>query len=339
MRHPELEMKHFEIKSKRAKSMSKLFFFPVLLLLFLLAFETPAYQQVKAVKYDKYVLIEGFNTSVQSFLTTKIYRDGWRCSVRGASNSILNSPPVDNSRRYCKNRNGKIVHYHQKYNSIKNRWERHGPGIELLSDRSVSKEGIWEEGKFLRQTKTNLSENDYGYYDRFFTSVIATCGPSLPNYLQCAYINSEGFLSAPGINSFQVYSTASYAFCRSGNCISGNGVKEYPTGGVYSGFFSAGKRHGEGRYLYNNKTNLIYIGGWKNGDMHGQGVLFNDSTEYEGGFSKGKRHGQGRQVYESGAVYEGNWVAGQRHGQGRMARANGSIQKGEWISGKFKEKK
>ena len=55
-----------------------------------------------------------------------------------------------------------------------------------------------------------------------------------------------------------------------------------------------------------------YIGEWKDGKEHGQGIfIWADGEEYIGHWKNGEKHGQGTYTYPSGAKYVGEWMNGE----------------------------
>jgi hypothetical protein len=82
------------------------------------------------------------------------------------------------------------------------------------------------------------------------------------NQVQEAYIFDVGDLSTGS--------------CSIGNCYEGYGRKKYENGWVYEGYFESGAPSVYGACLYPNKC--FYIGQWKEGMRHGQGILFDSET-------------------------------------------------------------
>ena len=50
-----------------------------------------------------------------------------------------------------------------------------------------------------------------------------------------------------------------------------------------------------------------YVGQWRSGKQHGQGVLTGDGEKYVGSFKNGLHHGKGTITYPSGKVMRGIW--------------------------------
>jgi hypothetical protein len=60
--------------------------------------------------------------------------------------------------------------------------------------------------------------------------------------------------------------------------------------------------------LWKFYTNGKYIGEYKDGKLHGQGIATLTSKEkYVGEFKNGSSHGQGTLTYKDGRKYEGEW--------------------------------
>jgi len=137
-------------------------------------------------------------------------------------------------------------------------------------------------------------------------------------------------------------------------------------GGTYYGPIKNGKRHGNGKFVYehkdsdctyegdwvddkrtgqgslrevNKKTGVVYqyTGGWLNNKYHGYGrVEFNPGKNpgdwYEGDWKESKRDGKGTNYYSnSGDKYEGDWKDDKRHGIGiYYNKEYNTYTKGEW---------
>lgn len=99
----------------------------------------------------------------------------------------------------------------------------------------------------------------------------------------------------------------------------------------YQGALSKGFRHGKGEF---ETGEYIYEGDWKDGKVHGYGVLYFDASKscyYKGEWKDGKKHGTGIMMYKSGDSYEGQWDDNKRHGKGRMIWKNRNEEyNGEW---------
>ena len=83
-----------------------------------------------------------------------------------------------------------------------------------------------------------------------------------------------------------------------------------------------------------------YIGEFKDGKFHGQGIFIGtDGRKYIGEYKKHKKHGHGTYVYANGDKYTGEWSKAKYHGKGIYIYANGKIEKGIWKKGKLVKKK
>ena len=83
-----------------------------------------------------------------------------------------------------------------------------------------------------------------------------------------------------------------------------------------------------------------YVGEWKDGKQHGQGIYtWADGEKYVGEYKDGKSHGQGTNTWANGNKYVGAWQDDKQHGQGTYTYSNGDKYVGEWKGGKpYKEK-
>ncbi len=118
----------------------------------------------------------------------------------------------------------------------------------------------------------------------------------------------------------------------------------------YSGFWSEGKRSGNGTYIWKNRT---YRGGFKEGKFSGYGELtIGDSVAYSGQWSAGRRQGRGYIVDAQGRRIEGVWnvdtlvsgvrtdstgvydgqlsQTGEAQGHGSFTSADGTYYEGQW---------
>jgi hypothetical protein len=86
--------------------------------------------------------------------------------------------------------------------------------------------------------------------------------------------------------------------------------------------FKNGRTHGKGVCWHDNEANLIrYDGDFFEDMWNGSGKYFRDSdgsVMYEGGFKNGQFHGQGRMYKENAELdYEGEFCMGQWHNEGK----------------------
>jgi hypothetical protein len=95
----------------------------------------------------------------------------------------------------------------------------------------------------------------------------------------------------------------------------GRGCMVYDSGGVYTGEWKAGVRHG-------NALDNLYTDG--------------NGTMYRGQFADNKMHGIGTCCYFNGDVYEGEWQNSRPHGKHcKFTFANGDVFSGEMEEGEF----
>ena len=115
------------------------------------------------------------------------------------------------------------------------------------------------------------------------------------------------------------------------NCL---GTDNYPSGSRYIGEWKDGKEHGQGIFIWADGEE--YIGQWMNGKKHGQGTYtYPSGDEYVGEHQTGVRHGRGTYTYPSGAKYVGEYQNGVRRGQGTYTYPSGAKIVGEWANGEL----
>ncbi len=158
---------------------------------------------------------------------------------------------------------------------------RHGQGTYRYADGNVF-EGAWENGK-----RNGLGKLTYA------DGTIKT-----GRWENSEYIPGSGSIVAPAPTT--EYKRVNY------------------TKGYYQGPLVNGKRHGWGKFVWNNGES--YRGDFVNGELTGQGVYH----------------------FKGGNVYKGEFLEGKMHGQGVMCRPDGSQRQGRWennvyISGSGKE--
>ncbi|XP_036790562.1 junctophilin-1 isoform X2 [Oncorhynchus mykiss] len=93
------------------------------------------------------------------------------------------------------------------------------------------------------------------------------------------------------------------------------GVYTWPSGNMYHGYWSQGKRHGLG---VETKGKWIYRGEWSHGfkGRYGLRQSHNTPARYDGTWSNGLQDGYGIETYGDGGSYQGQWMGGMRHGYG-----------------------
>ena len=79
----------------------------------------------------------------------------------------------------------------------------------------------------------------------------------------------------------------------------------------------------------------IYVGEWKDNNMHGQGTYTTNEYKYLGEYKEGKKHGQGTFTTSTGNKYVGEYKEGKMHGQGTATFPGGSKYIGEFREGKM----
>jgi hypothetical protein len=90
--------------------------------------------------------------------------------------------------------------------------------------------------------------------------------------------------------------------------------------GTYTGSFVNGQKNGKGKMNYNESEDYYkyYYGEWKNGKMHGKGILEDwDGTIYDGEFKDGFKEGNGIEKKKNGEYYQGNWSMDFHEGYGK----------------------
>ena len=115
------------------------------------------------------------------------------------------------------------------------------------------------------------------------------------------------------------------------NCL---GTDNYPSGSRYIGEWKDGKEHGQGIFIWADGEE--YIGQWMNGKKHGQGTYtYPSGAKYVGQWKNGEKHGRGTYTYPSGAKYFGEYQNGVRRGQGTYTYPSGAKIVGEWANGEL----
>jgi hypothetical protein len=113
------------------------------------------------------------------------------------------------------------------------------------------------------------------------------------------------------------------------NC---EGTKTFVSGNQYVGEWKEGTQHGQGIYIYSDGDK--YVGELRGGKLHGQGTYtWAMGEKYVGGWKGGAQHGQGTYTYPDGRKYVGEWKDGSRNGRGTLTRADGNEKEGIWTDG------
>ena len=105
-------------------------------------------------------------------------------------------------------------------------------------------------------------------------------------------------------------------------------TEELDDGSVYQGGCNRdGQRHGWS--FYRDVHGNVYVGGFINGEKHGEGTeILKDGSFYHGELKQGKQHGWGFYRDKNGNVYKGYFNNGEKHGPGVYKYANGDIYQG-----------
>jgi len=140
----------------------------------------------------------------------------------------------------------------------------------------------------------------------------------------------------------------SFGQCISGDCENGYGVfmdTGYSGGETkYVGEFKDGVAHGEGVFYLANGN--IFIGTQKYGDYYNGTYIFSSGDIYIGEFKENSFGGRGMYFYNStgeygtqmpvNTKYEGEFSDGLTpHGYGKVTYADGKVKEGLWENGKF----
>ncbi len=131
----------------------------------------------------------------------------------------------------------------------------------------------------------------------------------------------------------------------------GHGTFYELSGERYVGYFKDGYRDGEGTlFLTDGRTRS---GRWKQGEyvgkpekkygcvsgncQNGRGtfVFESDGSRYVGGFKGGKPHGEGVMYYTNGEKYSGSWKNGKQEGKGVLVLTDGSKVEGYWVADEY----
>ena len=101
----------------------------------------------------------------------------------------------------------------------------------------------------------------------------------------------------------------------------------------YVGEFKNGQAHGNG--IATHKDGGEYVGEFKNEQADGYGTqTYPNGDKYVGGWKDAEYYGYGTYTWaSSGDKYEGEWKDNKEHGQGTYTYANGNKLVGEWNEG------
>jgi len=102
--------------------------------------------------------------------------------------------------------------------------------------------------------------------------------------------------------------------------------------GKYVGQISltTGNLDGKGIFIWNNGEK--YIGNWKEGNMNGEGVLFdkNNKLIFDGNYYNNKRYGPGKLIIKDKEYYEGEFFDDKMEGKGAYHYENGDVWEGHF---------
>lgn len=116
---------------------------------------------------------------------------------------------------------------------------------------------------------------------------------------------------------------------------------------IYEGDMEHGMANGRGTLTWSDGSN--YCGNFKDGEIHGQGIMkYNSAREwydgkfrsaegdvFEGEWNNKYKH-KGIYKYANGDIYDGDWLNGKKHGFGTYTFSTGIIEKGKWEKDVFK---
>lgn len=140
---------------------------------------------------------------------------------------------------------------------------------------------------------------------------------------------TKSFLTGEG------YYKLDTGFSYTGNFVNGNpgdneqGVMIIPDIGTYTGYFSDGKRNGEGEFVW--LDGATYTGQWKDDLMNGEGSLkLADGTIYTGMFTDNNMNDTAEIVYSNNDKYSGDVANFKKSGEGTYTWADGASYTGGW---------
>jgi len=117
-----------------------------------------------------------------------------------------------------------------------------------------------------------------------------------------------------------------------GTRLSSPPVKVMYGGAVYTGEMEYERRHGIGKFVYQNGD--YYDGVWSEGKAHGHGTYWTRQTQYTGEWEQDLKHGSGQEKFVDGTAYEGEFWQGYRHGHGTLRWTDGSTYEGQFAQNK-----
>ena len=101
------------------------------------------------------------------------------------------------------------------------------------------------------------------------------------------------------------------------------------------GQFSEGKAHGKADQYVG--TDLVYTGGFEEGQRSGQGIKYfprnSDFDSYSGSFDNGQENGHGLLYSRNGQIHSGSFVDGVPDGPATITNPNGDLERGVFKDG------
>jgi len=185
-------------------------------------------------------------------------------------------------------------------------------GILTFADGSPPKEGLWENGRFVRAQR--IPDHIAGR-----TSSTQTSDP-----IVASTVSAQSNLPACSGSDVSRWSNCYGTYIRPG----GGGRK-------YVGEFRNGKATGQGTLTMNNGG--IFSGEWKDDKLNGRGTItWPGGGKFVGEFRDDNINGQGAHTFANGNKYVGEYRDDKRTGQGIYTFADGSpTQEGIWENDKF----
>jgi hypothetical protein len=213
--------------------------------------------------------------------------------------------------------------------------KRNGQGTYTFAD-GRKQEGIWENGKFIREAKANPSN----FNDNNVTSTGRSGFPPCPkpDYSKSYDVGVGG--------KTEKWTNCSGKFENKGEVLEGEwlngllhgqGKYTYNNGHKYVGELNAGNKVGQGTYTWSNGDK--YVGEFKEDKMSGQGTYYFlaenqwKGSKHVGQYSDGKKNGPGTFTTSSGDKYVGDFKNDNYNGQGTYTFADGRKLEGIWENG------
>lgn len=141
------------------------------------------------------------------------------------------------------------------------------------------------------------------------------------------------WVDSEGDREFSQSDYANDGKCTSGDCKNGVGNFSYLNNCKYMGGWKNGKRHGQGVMILPDDGR--YCGDFVNAKYEGIGTYTNpDGEDYTGQWKESNFDGFGIHVKSSGESYTGRFRKHKRHGEGTCSYTNGDVYKGEWKNDK-----